>query len=139
VLLVPLILYLNWELVSPLLAQFIPKGNSYFSPDLPNPFAQFFLLSHRVTSSSDSDPRYQKGWSDLLFIAYHVVFWSLVRESLTIYVFKPIARSYNIRKEQKLDRFAEQGYAVVYMALMGAWGFVRHTFILCTHNLTLQL
>jgi len=122
VLLVPLILYLNWELVSPLLARFIPKSNSYFSPDLPNPFAQFFLLSHRVPSSSDSDPRYQKGWSDLLFIAYYVVFWSLIRESLGKYVFKPLARSFNIRRK-KFDRFAEQGYAVVYFAVMGAWGF----------------
>ncbi|KAJ4478216.1 longevity assurance proteins LAG1 LAC1, partial [Lentinula aciculospora] len=63
------------------------------------------------------------GWSDLLFIAYHVVFWSLIRESLSIYVLKPFARYFGIKKEQKLDRFAEQGYAVAYFAVMGAWGY----------------
>ncbi|KAJ3989693.1 longevity assurance proteins LAG1 LAC1 [Lentinula detonsa] len=123
VLLVPIILHVNWKLVSPLLAQFIPQGSNYFSSDLPNPFTQFFLLSHRVPSSSDNIPRYQKGWCDLVFIAYHVVFWSLIRQSLTIYVFKPIARHFDIKKEQKLDRFAEQGYAMVYFAVMGAWGY----------------
>ncbi|KIK68047.1 hypothetical protein GYMLUDRAFT_36867 [Collybiopsis luxurians FD-317 M1] len=112
VLLVPLILYINWELVSFILAS-----------EIPNPFAQLFLLSHRVPSSSEDDPRYQKGWSDLLFIAYHVIFWSLIRQSITIYVFKPIARYFGIWKEQKLDRFGEQGYAMVYFAVMGAWGF----------------
>ncbi|KAF5390515.1 hypothetical protein D9757_002711 [Collybiopsis confluens] len=112
VLLVPLILYVNWELVSPILGSGIS-----------NPFSQFFLLSHRVPSSSVNDPRYQKGWSDLLFIAYYVVFWSLIRQSITIYIFKPTARYFGIKKEQKLDRFGEQGYAVVYFAFMGAWGY----------------
>ncbi|KAJ3976247.1 longevity assurance proteins LAG1 LAC1 [Lentinula raphanica] len=123
VLLVPSILYVNWELVSPFLVQFIPQGNDYFSSELSNPFAPFFLLAHRVPSSTDKDPRYQKGWSDLIFIAYYVVFWSLIRQSLTIYVFKPLARYFGIKKEQKLDRFAEQGYAMVYFAVMGAWGY----------------
>jgi very-long-chain ceramide synthase len=112
VLLVPLILYANWELVSSLIPLYIS-----------NPFAHVFLLSHRVPSSSEEDPRYQKGWFDLLFIAYYVVFWSLIRQSLTIYVFKPFARSSGIKKEHKLDRFGEQAYAVVYFGIMGAWGF----------------
>ncbi|KAJ3843399.1 longevity assurance proteins LAG1/LAC1 [Lentinula raphanica] len=118
VLLVPVILSLIWVLVSPILVQLIPQ----FSPDLPNPFTRFFLLSNRVPSSSIDDPRYQKGWSDLLFIAYYVVFWSFVRQSLSIYVFIPFARYCGIKK-QKLDRFAEQGYAMVYFGVMGAWGY----------------
>ena len=124
VLLVPIILYVNWQLVSPILVQFIPQGNTYLSSDLPNPFAQFFLLSHPVPSLDEENLRYQKGWSDLLFIAYYGVFWSLIRQSLSIYLLKPMARYYGIKREQKLDRFAEQGYAVVYFAVMGAWGYV---------------
>ncbi|KAJ3799101.1 longevity assurance proteins LAG1 LAC1 [Lentinula aff. detonsa] len=122
VLLVPLVLYVDWQLVSYIVVRFIPQGNTYFPSDLPNPFAQFFLLSYHIPSSSDDDPRYQKGWSDLLFIAYYVVFWSLIRQSLSIYVFEPIARYFGIRKE-KLDRFAEQGYAMAYFGIMGAWGY----------------
>ncbi|KAH7876279.1 longevity assurance proteins LAG1/LAC1 [Lentinula edodes] len=123
VLLVPIILYVNWQLVSPILAQLIPQGNTYLSSDFFNPFARFFLLSHPVPSLNEESPRYQKGWSDLLFIAYYVVFWSLIRQSLSIYLLKPMARYYGIKREQKLDRFAEQGYAVVYFAVMGAWGY----------------
>lgn len=102
----------------------MPEINSYFSC---NPFAQFFLLSHRVPSSSADDPRYQKGWSDLVFIAYYVVFWSLIRQAINTKVLLPIARYFGIRKEQKLDRFGEQGYALVYFGVMGAWGYVRYT------------
>lgn len=120
ILLFPIALYFNWELVS----HFMPEINSYFSS---NPFAQFFLLSHRVPSSSADDPRYQKGWSDLVFIAYYVVFWSLIRQAINTKVLLPLARYFGIRKEQKLDRFGEQGYALVYFGVMGAWGYVRFT------------
>ncbi|KAE9389631.1 longevity assurance proteins LAG1/LAC1 [Gymnopus androsaceus JB14] len=116
-LLLPVILYVNWELV----AQFVPQIHTLI-PNLPNPFAQFFLLSHPVATSSADDPRYQKGWSDLVFIAYYVVFWSLIRQVITVRVLMPIANYFGIRKEQKLNRFGEQGYALVYFAFMGAWG-----------------
>ncbi|KAJ3937291.1 MAG: longevity assurance proteins LAG1 LAC1 [Lentinula lateritia] len=122
VLLVPIILYANWEFVYPILAQSIPRGNTYLSSDIPNPFAQFFLLSHPVPSLDEENLRYQKGWSDLLFIAYYVVFWSFIRQSLSFYVFQPMARYFGIRKH-KLDRFAEQGYAMLYFGIMGAWGY----------------
>lgn len=38
---------------------------------------------------------------------------------------KPLARSLGIKKEAKLDRFGEQGYAIVYWGSMGIWGTVR--------------
>ena len=107
------VLWCNWELVSP-----------YVAEGVPNPFRPLLFISHRVPGSSDSDPRYQKGWLDLVFIAYYFVFWSFIRQSLAIYVCKPIARHFGLKKEAKLDRFGEQGYAFVYFAVMAAWGVV---------------
>lgn len=117
VLLVPIVLYANWQLLAPLT-----------TPSSPNPFAPFFLLSGHVPSSSADDPRYAKSFLDLLFIAYYVVFWSFVRQSLTIYVSRPVACYFRIRKEAKIDRFGEQTYALLYFFVLGTWGFVSAPF-----------
>jgi len=94
------------------------------SPGLLNPFANVFLISGRVSGSSDVDPRYQKSYWDLVFITYYVVFWSFVRQSLSSRVSRPIARHFGIRKPAKTDRFCEQAYALTYFAAFGAWGWV---------------
>ena len=112
-LLLIIVLWANWEILSP-----------YVPSDVHNPFRPLLFISHRVPSSPESDPRYQKGYLDLVFVAYYIVFWSFVRQSLTIYVCKPIARYFGLRKEGKQDRFGEQGYALIYFAVMGTWGAV---------------
>lgn len=50
---------------------------------------------------------------------------------------RPIARHYKIKRRSTLDRFGEQGYALVYFAVMGMWGFVSILYILQL-NLTLN-
>ncbi|KII95096.1 hypothetical protein PLICRDRAFT_33926 [Plicaturopsis crispa FD-325 SS-3] len=110
-LLIPVVLYLNWELIA-----------SYVAPNVPNPFEPFLFISHHVPTSSPDDPRYQKGYKDLLFIAYHIIFYSFVRQSITVNICGPIARYFGLKRQAKLDRFGEQGYALVYFAVMGAWG-----------------
>ncbi|TFK55939.1 longevity assurance proteins LAG1/LAC1 [Heliocybe sulcata] len=104
-------LYINWTLLAP-----------HVAPDLPNPFEPLLFISHRVPGSSDDDPRYQKGYLDFAFIAYHIIVWSFVRQSITLHFLKPWARWCGIKKEGKLDRFGEQGYAVVYFGFFGLWG-----------------
>ncbi|OCH94130.1 longevity assurance proteins LAG1/LAC1 [Obba rivulosa] len=110
-LLIPVVLWANWELLAP----FVAKG-------LPNPFAPLLFISHRVPDSPDDDPRYAKGYADLLFIAYYIIVWSFVRQSITIYICRPLARWFGIRSEAKLDRFGEQAYAVIYFGVMASWG-----------------
>ncbi|KAI0092015.1 longevity assurance proteins LAG1 LAC1 [Irpex rosettiformis] len=110
-LIIAVLLWSNWEILTP----FIAKG-------LYNPFEPLLFISHRVPTSSIDDPRYQKGCLDLVFVAFYVVFWSFVRQSITLWLLKPLARRFGIRKELKLDRFGEQGYAVVYFAFTGLWG-----------------
>ncbi|KAH9999882.1 hypothetical protein BJV77DRAFT_975187 [Russula vinacea] len=65
------------------------------------PFAPLLFISYPTPSPTDdsTDPRYRKGWLDLVFIAYYVVFFSL-----------------------SLARFGEQGYAIFYFSFFGAWG-----------------
>ena len=112
-LLIVVLLWSNWEMLAPWVAQ-----------GLPNPFEPMLFISHRVPDSPPEDPRYQKGWLDLVFIAYYIIFWSFVRQSLTIYVARPIARWFGIKKEAKLERFGEQAYAIIYFGVMGSWGLV---------------
>lgn len=118
VLLVPVVLFLNWEFLIPHLA------NLCGPLDLPedNPFAQLFLLSHRVPGP---EPRYARGTGDIAFVAYHVVVFSLVRQVMTVTVAQRVGRFFGLRRTGKLERFGEQLYAFVYFSVFGAWGVVR--------------
>jgi len=112
-LMIPIVLYINWELLAP-----------YVAPDVPNPIAPLIFISHPIPSSSPDDPRYAKGYLDLVFLAFHIVFYSFLRQFVTTIICWPIARYFGIKKQGKLDRFGEQGYALLYFTIMGAWGFV---------------
>ncbi|KAF7301749.1 TLC domain-containing protein [Mycena indigotica] len=126
-LLIPVVLYLNWELLTPRLQTIIEPWSSTLGPylpdgQLPNPFAPLFLLSNPVASSPPDDPRYAKSYLDLVFIAYYVVFFSCFRQLVTVNLFRRVGHAYGINKEGKLDRLGEQGYAVVYFLLSSLWG-----------------
>ncbi|KAI0732946.1 longevity assurance proteins LAG1/LAC1 [Fomitopsis betulina] len=110
-LLIVVVAYCNWEFITP-----------YISPGAPNPFAPLLFLSHYIPTSSPDDPRYAKGYLDLVFLAYYIIFWSWVRQFITIYICWPLARWFGIRKSGKLERFGEQGYAVLYFTFTGVWG-----------------
>jgi acyl-CoA-dependent ceramide synthase len=112
-LLLPILLYLNWEFVS----LFIDVG-------WPNPFRHAFLLSGYIQHSNPDDPQYQKSWWDLLFLAYYIIFFAFVRQSILIYIARPLARYFGLRRPAKVDRFGEQTYALLYFAVFGAWGYV---------------
>ena len=107
-------MYANWELLSP-----------YLEPELPNPFAPIFLISGYIPDSKLDDPRYQKTFWDLAFLAYYVIFFSFIRETISIYVSKPAAKYFGLKRPSKIDRFGEQIYALFYFMIFGAWGYVR--------------
>ncbi|TCD69653.1 hypothetical protein EIP91_006670 [Steccherinum ochraceum] len=109
---IPIVLWANWEILSP-----------YVAKDLPNPFAPIIFVSHRVPDSPPDDPRYQKGYFDLAFVAYYIIVWSWFRQVVTLNICRPIARSFRIKSEAKLARFGEQGHAMLYFAIMGTWGY----------------
>ena len=109
-LMIPAILYLNW---------------SVLNLHEHNPFEPFLFISHPVPGSSATDPRYAKGWNDFLFIAYHIIFFSFIRQFIILKCIFPLARRLGIKKQAKLDRFGEQGYSMLYYGTMGIWGTVR--------------
>ncbi|KAF8970934.1 TLC domain-containing protein [Flammula alnicola] len=110
-LLLPIVLYLTWELLAP-----------YVKPDVPNPFSPIFMVAGYIPTSTPEDPRYRKTWWDIPFIAYYVVVFSFVRQSLAIHVSQPLASYFGLRRESMVDRFGEQTYALFYFTFFGAWG-----------------
>ncbi|TRM67742.1 TLC domain-containing protein [Schizophyllum amplum] len=88
----------------------------------PNPFAPFLVVQHRVPGTPDDDPRYQKGYLDFALVAYYIVFWSLCRILIAGRAFPRIGRRFGLKKEAKLERFGEQGYAMFYFSASGLWG-----------------
>jgi len=65
-----------------------------------------------------------KSLQDFAFILYYIIFWSFVRQTLIFYLLQPLARHYGIKSQAKLDRFGEQGYAIVYNVIMGSTAVV---------------
>ncbi|GBE79715.1 Sphingosine N-acyltransferase lac1 [Sparassis crispa] len=104
------VLWANWEILAP------------YVGDLPNPFAPLLFISYRILDSSPDDPRYSKGILDFVFVSYYIVVFSFVRQFITLQVSRPVGQWFGIKRESKLARFGEQGYALVYFAVMGAWG-----------------
>ncbi|CEH17500.1 Protein transporter of the TRAM (translocating chain-associating membrane) superfamily [Ceraceosorus bombacis] len=119
-----------------------------------NPLAPLVRISHRVplTSVLAAEPsligealtapihsgvspteapstiRYQKGYQDLAFVAYYIVVFSFIRQASTQYLFRPFALWWGIRNERKLERFVEQGYAMLYWGTAGALGLYVMSF-----------
>jgi len=122
---IPIVMYLNWEVTAP-----------YLTHGVSNPFAPMLFISHPVppmntvscTATTDCSPsediRYRKGYLDFVFVAYYIIVWSFIRQSITLHLCWPFARYFGIKKEATLDRFGEQGYAMLYFAFFGAWGYV---------------
>ncbi|WVN90181.1 uncharacterized protein L203_105417 [Cryptococcus depauperatus CBS 7841] len=86
------------------------------SPDAPNIFQHFVFLSNKLPNG-----RYGKSWWDFAFMANYIIFWSFVRQFMTIHVLRPLAK-YSGIKGTKIMRFTEQGYAFFYFGILGACG-----------------
>ena len=82
------------------------------------------FISHPLPDSSPDDPRYRKGWLDLVFIGYHIIVFSFIRQFTLFHIVYPIARRLGVRKPAKVERFGEQGYAMLYYGAIGIWGAV---------------
>src|ERR1700761_7370874 len=63
---------------------------------------------------------------DLAFISYYGVVLSFIRQILVVQVFQRFAKWWGIRSLGRRERYGEQGYALVYFAIFGAWGVVCH-------------
>lgn len=109
--------------LTPLLVLLICHGVFYMCPDKSenNPFHQFMRLSYVVPGTSNP-VQYGKGWKDFSFVGFHMIFFTFFREFCMQVIVKPIARAYGFTKKNKVNRFMEQSYSMIYYGLMGPFG-----------------
>ncbi|WVQ99875.1 hypothetical protein IAU59_007018 [Kwoniella sp. CBS 9459] len=105
--LVPVVLYWNHKV----LVQYGLLGG-----DTPNPFEKLLFPSGRLPNG-----KYEKSIWDLTFCATYIIFWSFVRQFVTIHILRPMAMALGI-KGGKIMRFTEQGYAIFYFGILGPCG-----------------
>jgi len=110
--------YLAWVLPLIVLAVF---NFIYYTQAVNDPdhwIVPFMRLSYRVGSSSV----YGKGKCDWYFLAYHIVFFTFVREFFMQVVLPPLARAAGLRTKHKVTRFLEQAYSLLYYGVTGPVG-----------------
>lgn len=91
----------------------------------PNPLSPGVKISYPLPRlPNETVTHYDKGPLDLYFLAFYVVVFSFIRQSVTEYVLRPFAKSQGIKGESKLLRFMEQGYAFLYFSVFGSLGLV---------------
>ncbi len=82
------------------------------------------FISHPLLDSPPDDLRYAKGPQDLVFVLYHIIVFSFVRQFTLFNIIHPFALRLGIKRGTKLERFGEQVYALLYYGAMGVWGMV---------------
>lgn len=88
-----------------------------------NPITPFLFISYPLpTAPGEASQRYGKGPLDLAFLGFYIIVFSFLRQSVTEYLVRPLARNLGLRTESKVQRFMEQAYAVVYFSASGAYG-----------------
>ncbi|CAG7853523.1 Sphingosine N-acyltransferase lac1; AltName: Full=Meiotically up-regulated gene 83 protein [Serendipita indica DSM 11827] len=95
---------------------------SFVPPHLNKQYPSIFLPSNRIEDSPQGFRQYAKSYWDIAFVAYYVVVFACIRQTLFNYILKPMARRYGIRKEKKVDRFAEQTYSILYFCISSPFG-----------------
>ncbi|KNE69061.1 hypothetical protein AMAG_13932 [Allomyces macrogynus ATCC 38327] len=86
-------------------------------------FSKFAYPSYELpVTEPGQEPLYDKGWWDLAFVGYYVVFWTFARATVIDYFIKPLAQACGAPK-RLWDRFGEQGWLVVYYTLAFSVGF----------------
>lgn len=97
-----------------------------FAPTRQNPLTPFLFISYPLAREpGDEGQRYGKGPWDLAFLAFYIVVFSFLRQSITEFFIRPFAMRLGLKTEGKITRFMEQAYAVVYFSASGAYGLVR--------------
>ena len=82
------------------------------------------MLLHEPSAALTGDHliRYQKGIWDFAFVGYYIIVFSFLRQSTTLWIFKPFAQWWGITNETKQIRLMEQGYAIIYWGTFGVFG-----------------
>lgn len=80
-----------------------------------NPLTPLFIISHVLPSlPGDEGSRYEKGILDFAFLAFYIIVFSFLRQSITEIFFRPLAKYAGLKSNVKQLRFMEQSYAIFY-------------------------
>lgn len=85
-----------------------------------NPLFRFVSISYNVPNSN----RYRKGFNDICFVFYHMVFFTFLREFVMQKIMLPITQKINMRSQHKIKRTMEQAYSVVYYSVASPAGVI---------------
>lgn len=79
-----------------------------------NPLSSFIVISYPLPlQAGELYPHYGKGFKDFLFLAFYIIVFSFIRQTVTECIARPYAKWLGLRGT-KQDRFVDQGYAVFY-------------------------
>jgi acyl-CoA-dependent ceramide synthase len=96
-----------------------------------NPLARLLFISHPLSPQlGETEQKYGKGIYDLTFLGFYIIVFSFLRQSITEFLIRPLAKKLGLKTESKQARFMEQAYAVVYFSASGAFGLVSLLFLL---------
>jgi acyl-CoA-dependent ceramide synthase len=94
------------------------------NPTPQNPFSRFLFLSYPVQKSPSDEILYGKGYWDIAYIVFWVLVLTFVREFTMQYLLKPLGQYAGIRTKNRLTRFMEQGYILIYCLISTSVGAV---------------
>lgn len=66
--------------------------------------------------------QYGKGVNDFYFVGFYALVFTFLREFVMCLVLRPAALYFGIAKEDKIKRFMEQAYSMIYYGLAGPFG-----------------
>ncbi|GAA6009318.1 hypothetical protein JCM11491_004271 [Sporobolomyces phaffii] len=123
---------LSW-LVSPLqtfqiialtvIAWYVVEHSTTAYSGASNPLSHLLFISHPLAPAlGETEQKYGKGVYDLTFLGFYIIVFSFLRQSITEYLIRPLAKKLGLKTESKQARFMEQAYAVVYFSASGAFG-----------------
>lgn len=113
------------KIIQIILASYTVFG--FVFPDRPNPIAHLIIISYRLPLLPEDEGvrRYDKGLHyDAAFLAFYIVVFSFIRQTVTEYGVKPVAIKLGLKGRAKLERFMEQGYAMLYFLCSSLLGLV---------------
>lgn len=101
----------------------IERLTPYSGPS--NPLSRLLFISYPLPRElGETEQKFGKGGYDLCFLGFYIIVFSFLRQSITEYLIRPLAKRLGLKTESKQARFMEQAYAVVYFSASGAFGLV---------------
>ncbi|KAK9478804.1 TLC domain-containing protein [Lipomyces japonicus] len=112
--------------VLPLVVSLIPVALYALSTNhsSSNPIYPLLFPSY---ASPGSPVMYGKGKKDFFFVAYYIIVFTFIREFAMQQILSPLAEKAGLTKENKVKRFMEQTYSILYYSVMCPWGlYIMH-------------